>query len=346
MGPDDLLLIVMLSALTLYAVMGGADFGGGVWEFTTALQATDRERQHIYKAIGPVWEANHVWLIFVAIILMNGFPAAFAALGKALWLPLILVLCGIIFRGSAYIFRSYGRGPRRERAMWEAIFAIASTATPMFLGAAAGSVASGRLAIPVETSPTADFVVGWISPMAVFTGFYAVGMCAYLAAVFLTREAHAIADEQLTQVWRQRALSTGVWMGLLSFGGLVMVAIESPLLTTGFLTRGWPLVIASLACGIGSLVEVWRLKCTRAAIAAGGAVATVIWGWGVSQYPAIIPPGITAATAKAPDYVLWLMLVVISLGTMFLLPALAYLLVLFKTEEQIEDPQAQPQAKP
>ena len=339
MGPEDLLLIVMLCALTLYAVMGGADFGAGVWEFTTAMQATDRERQHIYKAIGPVWEANHVWLIFVAIILMNGFPGAFAALGKALWLPLILALCGIVFRGSAYIFRSYSRGPLHERVLWESIFAIASTATPMFLGAAAGAVASGKLPIPNETTSIHDFVVGWISPLPVFTGFYSVGMCSYLAAVFLTREAHAIADESLIAIWRQRALSTGVWMGLLSFGGLVMVGIESPSLSAGFLLRGWPLVLASLVFGIGSLVEVWRLNCTRAAIAAAGAVATVIWGWGISQYPAIIPPGITAASSKAPDYVLWLMLIVISTGAVFLLPALAYLLVLFKTKQRIEDPQ-------
>ena len=335
MGPDDLLLIVMLSALTLYAVLGGADFGAGVWEFTTALQATDRERQHIYKAIGPVWEANHVWLIFVLVILMNGFPAAFAALGAALWLPLLLALCGIIFRGAAFIFRSYGHGPRSERRLWEATFAIASTGTPLFLGAAAGAVASGKLNIPTETTSASGFVVGWISPMTVFTGFYTVGMCAYLSAVFLTREARVIGDEHLTTIWRQRARSTGLWMGLLSFGGLVMVAIEAPLLTEGFRSRGWPLVIVSLVFGIGSLIEVWRLNCTRAVVASVGAVTSVIWGWGISQYPAIIPPLITASQAKAPDNVLWMMLAVIAAGTVFLLPALGYLFVLFKSQKQL-----------
>ena len=105
MGPDDLLLIVMLSALTVYALLGGADFGAGVWEFITVLRASDKERQHIYKAIGPVWEANHVWLIFVLVILMNGFPLAFAALSRALWLPLLMALCGIVFRGASFAFR-------------------------------------------------------------------------------------------------------------------------------------------------------------------------------------------------------------------------------------------------
>jgi len=325
------LLIVMLCALTLYAILGGADFGAGVWEFTTALQATDRERQHIYKAIGAVWEANHVWLIFVLVILMNGFPAAFALLGRDLWLPLLLTVCGVVFRGAAYVFRSYGRGQERERILWEAIFAVASTATPLFLGAAAGAVASGHLR--VTTNATADArLFGWISGLSVFTGFYSVGMCAYLSAVFLTREAYQVKDQELTATWRQRALSTGLWMGVFSFGGLVMVAIEAPSLASGFLARGWPLVVVSLVCGIGSLIEVWRLNCTRAVIAASGAVASVIWGWGISQYPMLIPPSLTARAAKSPDNVLWMMLVVISTGAVFLLPALGYLFVIFKKQ--------------
>lgn len=332
MGPDDCLLVVMLCALTLYAILGGADFGAGVWEFTTALQATDRERQHIYKAIGPVWEANHVWLIFVLVILMNGFPAAFAMLGRDLWLPLLLTVCGVVFRGAAYVFRSYGRGLDRERILWEAIFAIASTATPLFLGAAAGAVASGRLTA-TAAAPAEAVLFGWVSGLSVFTGFYSVGMCAYLSAVFLTREAKQAADQDLTTTWRQRALSTGLWMGVFSVGGLVMVAIEAPSLASGFLVRGWPLVVVSLFCGIGSLVEVWRLNCTRAAVAASGAVAAVIWGWGISQYPLLIPPSLTARSAKAPDNVLWLMLAVISTGAVFLLPALGYLFVLFKRQK-------------
>ena len=333
MGPDDLLLIVMLTALTFYALLGGSDFGAGVWEFTTALQSTKRERQHIYSAIGPVWEANHVWLIFVLMILMNGFPLAYASLSRALWLPLLLALCGIVFRGASYAFRSFSRGPEHERTMWEGVFAIASTATPMFLGASAGAIASGELAIAANGEFSASYLTGWMSSLAVFTGFYAVGLCAYLAAVYLTREADRINDDELTKLWRQRSLSTGLWMGLLSFGGLLMIWIEAPALAAGGLLRGWPLVIVSLVCGIGSLIEVWRLRTTRAVFAASGAVAAVIWGWGISQYPAIIPPNITAEVAKAPDNVLWMMLVVISLGAVLLLPALGYLFVLFKSRQ-------------
>lgn len=325
MGPHDLLLCVMLMALTLYAILGGADFGAGVWEFTTAMQSTPKERRHVYAAIGPVWEANHVWLIFVLVILMNGFPGAFALIGKALWVPLLLALAGIVFRGASYVFRSYGRGSETQRTVWEVVFAIASTATPLFLGAAAGAVASGEFAREAT-------VAGWLTSLSVFTGFYAVGMCAYLAAVYLTREADIVGDSELAATWRKRSLSTGLWVGVLSLGGLVMVAIEAPQLAEGFLMRGWPLILISLACGIGSLIETWRHNSTRAVIAASGAVAAVIWGWGVSQYPVVIPPTMTAVEVKAADNVLWMMLAVISLGTVLLFPALWYLFVLFKRD--------------
>ena len=331
MGPDDLLLIVMLTALTFYATLGGADFGAGVWEFTTALQSTEQERRHIYRAIGPVWEANHVWLIFVLVILLNGFPGAFGTLSRTLWCPLLLALCGIVFRGASYVFRSYTLGPPRERTLWEAVFAVASTGTPLFLGAAAGAIASGRLGVAKAGDEPTDYLTGWISSLAVFTSFYSVGMCAYLAAVYLTREAHLEHDESLQRLWRQRSLSTGLWMGILSFGGLMMVWLEAPQLAQKLLSHGWPLIVLSLVCGIGSLVETWRARYTRSVVAASGAVAAVLWGWGVAQYPVLVPPDITADTVKAPDNVLWMMLAVIALGAVLLLPALAYLFVLFKS---------------
>jgi len=330
MGPDDFLLMIMLTALTLYGILGGADFGAGVWEFTTALQSTERERAHIYKAIGPVWEANHVWLIFVLVILLNGFPKAYALLGKTLWLPLLLVLCGIVFRGASYVFRSYGHGAKRERLTWEWVFAVASTATPFFLGASAGAVAAGSLGTMASESPSHD-LTGWMSSLSLFTGFYAVGMCAYLAAVYLTREAVVAGDEHLVQIWRQRAMSTGLWVGVLSFAGLVMISIEAPQLANAFKARGWPFVLISLCCGLGSLYELWRHRASRAVLAAMGAVAAVLWGWGVSQYPVLIPPTLTGADAQAPDNVLWWMLAVIVTGTLLLFPALGYLFYLFKS---------------
>jgi cytochrome d ubiquinol oxidase subunit II len=335
MQPADLLLIIMLTALTLYAICGGADFGAGVWEFSTALQATDKERGHLYKAIGPVWEANHVWLIFVVVILFNGFPGVFAALSRALWLPLLIALAGIVFRGASFVFRSYGQGSSRVQKLWEGVFAVASTAAPMFLGASAGAVATGGKIVTAPGGSVTNYLTGWLTPLGVFTGFYAVGMCAYIAAVYLTREAHVAREKDLETIWRQRALSTGLWMGVLSFGGLAIVSSEAPELAEGFLRRGWPLVILSLVCGIGSLVETWRRNVNLAVIAASGAVASVLWGWGISQYPTIVP-GISTADAKAPDAVLTAMLVVILTGAVLLFPALGYLMWLFKSSDAIE----------
>src|SRR5438552_804125 len=134
--------VVMIGlGITLYAVLGGADFGAGVWEFNTALRASERERRLIERAIGPVWEANHVWLIFVIVSMFSSFPTAFVALSRALWLPLLLALVGIVFRGAAFAFRSHAVAAARQQEVWGAVFALASTAAPFFLGAAVGAVA-------------------------------------------------------------------------------------------------------------------------------------------------------------------------------------------------------------
>lgn len=337
MNPADLLLIVMLGALTLYALLAGADFGAGVWEISTVLTRNERERQLAYKAIGPVWEANHVWLIFVLVILLNGFPVAFAILAQELWMPLLLALTGIVFRGASYIFRSYGDNPPHARRFWEALFALASTASPLFLGAAAGAIASGRLA-SLSLAEADERLFGWFSPLAAYTGVYSVGMCAYLAAVYLTREAEFAGDQDLRATWRWRALVTGLWLGLLSAGGLVLAIWESPMLARGFRDRAWPLVVISLLSGTVSLAAIARQRTGWAVMAAAGAVTSVLWGWGIAQYPFLVPPDVSAHLTQAPDNVLWLMLAVIALGTVLLLPALVYLMVLFKTQQRSEHP--------
>jgi cytochrome d ubiquinol oxidase subunit II len=330
MAPELIVLGVILAGLTLYALLGGADFGAGVWEFNTVLQAPEKERTLIYRAIGPVWEANHVWLIFVLVGLHTAFPPAFAAVGRALWLPLLLGLVGIVFRGVGFAFRSYAAGAVRQQAWWGAVFAFASTAAPFFLGAACGAIASGHLAVTVSGEYTGDYVTGWLSPLSIFTAFFAVGVCAYLAAVYLTREASQEDDPTLTVIWRRRALASGAWMGILAMAGLAMVATDAPVLWAGFRERAWPLVGLSIVGGLCSLWALLRRHFTAAVLGAGVAVAAVIWGWGVAQYPAIIPPALTIAAARGPDTVLRAMLWSIVAGTVLLLPSLVYLFVLFK----------------
>ncbi len=250
--PEILELLVIFVALTVYALFAGADFGAGVWEVNTALMASEREHRLLFSAIGPVWEANHVWLIFVLVSMFGAFPLAFSAMCQALWLPLCLAMAGIVFRGVGFAFRSYAQGPLRRKYIWTAVFAIGSTAAPFFLGASIGAVASGKLAISADGHFEGDYLTGWISPLALFTGFFSVGMCAYLAAVYLAREAQQIGEPDLVQLWRQRAIASGIWMGVLALSGVAYMATDA-FLWEGFSQRSWPLVGGSVAAGFLSL---------------------------------------------------------------------------------------------
>jgi cytochrome d ubiquinol oxidase subunit II len=328
---EDLVVGMMWLGIALYAVFGGADFGTGVWEFNTGLQASERDRDLMDHAIGPVWEANHVWLIFVIVAMFSAFPTAFAALSRALWVPLLCALVGIVFRGAAFSFRSHAVATARMRMGWSAVFGLASTAAPFFLGAAAGAVASGKLAVDADGRFTGDYVTGWVSILALFSGFFAVGLCAYLAGVFLTREAYQREDERLIQIWRRRATLAGICTGVLALAGIALVAFDSPFLWGRFRDRAWPLVGASIVTGSLSLWGVRRRMLRTAVAAAAATIVVVIIGWAVAQYPWIIPPAISVDSAKVSVPVLRLIAVSIALGMALIVPSLAYLFHVFKT---------------
>jgi len=331
MAPENLLLGVVIAGLTLYAVLGGADFGAGVWEFNTAMLATPKERKLIYHAIGPVWEANHVWLIFVIVVLFSAFPPALAALSQALWIPLLLALVGIVFRGVGFVFRSYGEGDPRRQATWGAVFALASTAAPFFLGASVGAIAEGRLRVTANGDFEGDYLTDWLGPLPIYCGFMVVGQCAYLAAVFLTREASLERESELVELWRRRAIGVGLAMGVLAVVGLMVMVVDAPPLWAGFRARAWPLFGSSVATGLGSLAAlVWR-RYHIAVVGAASTVAAVVWGWLVAQYPLLVPPTISLESARAPDNVLWAFLIAIAAGTALLAPSLGLLFYLFKT---------------
>ena len=207
---------------------------------------------------------------------------------------------------------------------------MASVAAPFFLGAAAGALASGHLAVTVRGGFTGNYLTDWITPLALFNGFFTVGVCAYLAAVYLTREASLASDAELVDSWRRRALATGVGMGILALAGLVILSLDAPLLWQGFRERAWPLVVATVAMGFFSLGALWRRRFTAAVMGVITTIASVIAGWGVAQYPALVFPAITIDEAKGPPDVLWAMIVVIAIGSLVLLPSLAWLFVIFK----------------
>ncbi len=336
MSADLFILGVMACGGMLYAVLGGADFGGGVWELTAARRASVEERTLIRRAIGPVWEANHVWLIFVIVVLWSAFPPAFAGLTQALWVPLFLALAGIVFRGVAFAFRGHVAGHTRQEALWGRVFALASTAAPFFLGAAVGAVASG-LEVDASGTFSGDILTGWLSPMAVFGAFFAVAVCAFLASAYLTREAAAAGDVALTDRWRRRALLTGALVGVLATGGIALVTVDAPEVWDGMRERAWPLIIVMVTSNLLSLWGLWRRRWNLAAVGAAGTVAAIMWGWALAQYPLLVPSQLTVDAAKAPDTVLTIMAWGVVAGLVLLVPALVLLFSLFKTQRSLEE---------
>jgi cytochrome bd ubiquinol oxidase subunit II len=317
--------------LTLYVLLGGADFGGGVWDLFASGERAQRQRDLISAAIGPVWEANHVWLIFVLTGLLSAFPVVFANLSIALYLPFSLALIGIVLRGSAFAFRSHGQPDSAWQRSWTRVFGIASLVTPFVLGAAAASIASGRIRI-VDGEVRAGLVSSWTSVLSLFGGLFAVTICAYLAATYLTVEAVQRREEELEGDFRGRALVAGVVAGALAAAGLVLVRAQAPVLWEGMRDAGLLFAAVSAVAGLGSLFFVWSRRYRLARAGAVVAVASVLFGWGVAQWPYLIVPDVTVTDAAAPDATLRVVIIGFALGGAVLAPSLYLLFRIFKLE--------------
>ena len=307
---------VLLLALTAYVLLGGADFGGGVWDLLADGPRKTRQRELIASAIGPVWEANHVWLILAMVLLFTCFPRAFTRIAIALHVPLTLMLIGIVLRGSAFVFQVYGGGGRR-------IFAIASLLTPVLLGICVGAVASGAIGAAAGNPGDTFYVVyvaPWLTSFSIALGLLTLTCFAFLAAVYLTLET---GDLELQADFRVRALGSGVWV-LLMAGLALAVAPHRPVVDHRM----------AVLVGIAALIAFWALWQRRyavARIAAAAEVALILWGWGVAQYPYMLPPDLTIAGAAGPRLTLQLTLAVLALGAVVLFPSLFYLFKVFKS---------------
>jgi len=329
MSEEVAVLAIVWAGLTLYVLLGGADFGGGVWDLLAIGPGGERQRALIAEAIGPVWEANHVWLIFVLTGLVAGFPSVFADLSSALYLPFSLALVGIVFRGAAFAFRAHGDAGSAWQRRWTRVFGIASLVSPFLLGAAAASIASGRIRVRAGVVE-AGLVEAWSGPLSIFAGLFALAMCAYLAATYLTVEAVARGVRDLEDAFRARALLSGAVAGALAAAGLPVIRADAPLLWEGMLQRGLPFVALSAAGGIGSLWSTARRRYRLARLAAAVAVGAVLWGWGAAQWPYLIVPDVTAAEAAAPARTLRLVVVGYGIGAVVLGPSLWLLFRVFK----------------
>ena len=328
--------------LTAYALLGGADFGAGFWDLTAGgARRGAPQRRLIEHSIGPVWEANHVWLIFSLVIFWTAFPIAFASVASSLYIPLTAAAVGIILRGSGFAFRKVVQELRLQR-LFGATFAFSSVLTPFFFGTVAGAVASGRVPPGIARGHPLST---WVNPTSVLGGVLAVGVCAYLAAVYLTGDARRSGEPQLVEAFRVRGLWAGVVVGAVALGGIEVLRRDAPRLFEGLTGRALPLVIGSAAMGAASLALLWYRRFWLVRVTAALAVVAVIWGWGAAQYPFVLVPSLTVTEAAAGRSTLWAVLVSLSAGAVLFGPALVWLLVLFQRERG-QDPRERSPAIP
>jgi cytochrome d ubiquinol oxidase subunit II len=319
----ELAAALTLLGLTAYVVLGGADFGAGLWDLTAGGPERGAQvRAAVKRGMSPVWEANHVWLIFVLVMLWTAFPGAFGSIASTLAIPLFLAALGIVLRGGAFALKGEAATIAEARALG-ATFALSSVLVPFFLGAAAGAIAAGE--VPVGNA-AGDAWGSWTGATPILVGLLAVATGAHLAAVFLGADAHRAGRPELMDAFRARALLSGAAAGALAIAGLVVVSGDSPDLFDG-LTSGVGLacVVASALAGVVTLALEWRERFEPARYTAAAAVGAIVAGWGAAQAPYVLPPRLTVEEAAAPDTTLAALLIAAAVGMALLIPALAWL---------------------
>ena len=329
-GAPELIALVLFGALLLYALSGGADFGGGAWHLFARGPRGHAQRELIERAIAPVWEANHVWLIVAVVLLFTAFPPAYAALTTRLHMPLTALLVGVVLRGSALTFRQYG-GPGAAHR-WQRVFAVASAATPFFLGAVLGAITSG--------AGSAEDVMAWVAPLPLAAGAAAVALCAYLAAVYLAVEAgaagrpepHVAAPADLAGDFRRRALAAHAALAAAALVCAVAAWADAPGFARRLFHSPWstPLVAAALVAAIGALVALLQRRFRLARVLAVVEATALMAGWGAAQAPILIAPDLTIRGAAAPPVTLAILGPVLVAGAVIVMPALYWLMRVFK----------------
>jgi cytochrome bd ubiquinol oxidase subunit II len=331
-GLPEIIAGVVAIALNAYVLTGGADFGGGVWDLFASGERRERQRELIAESIAPIWEANHVWLIVVVVVLFTGFPSAFSMLGTVLHIPLTIMLIGIVLRGSAFVFRSYGPYGRNR---WGLAFAIASVITPLLLGTIIGSIATGAAAdasakIAGAASFGEVFVRPWAAPFPAAVGFFALALFAFLAATYLTVDAE---QAELQEDFRIRALAAAAAVLVCAALALGLAHSAAPRVAMG-VVGGLLIQAATASAAISAIAALWLRRYRLARIAAAAQVSLILWGWMIAQYPYLIPPALTIRAAAAPAGTLRLLAVGLAGGAVILLPSLQYMWRTFKTKSR------------
>ncbi len=340
MSKADAVAGVLWVGVTFYAVFGGADFGAGFWSlFAGRGERAERRRTLIDWAIGPVWESNHVWLIFVLVVLWTAFSVAFSSVFSTLFIPLSLAALGIVLRGSGFAFQKLAAG-ERERRVSRTLFGVSSFLTPFFMGTVVGAIASGR--VPIGNAAGAPWT-SWVNAVSLLTGALFVATSVYLAAVFLISDARRAHAPELEREFSVRALGAGLVAGAIAAVGILVFRDDARYVFDGLVDEALPLVILSALCGLGALVLLYRRSHRGVRELAVGAVVAMIWGWGVAQYPYLLPEVLTIDEGAGASDTLTEVLIVFAVAVLLVLPALGLLYTLtqrsmLEDEEELPPP--------
>ena len=325
MSTADAVAAVLWLGATFYAVFGGADFGAGFWAlFAGRGERGDHVRDVVGRAIGPVWEANHVWLIFVFVVLWTSFSSVFGAIMSTLFIPLCLAALGIVLRGSGFAFQHVA-GKARNRRVSERFFGVASLLTPFFMGTVVGAIASGR--VPPGNAQ-GDAVTSWLNPVALITGVLFVATSAFLSAVFLVHDSRRFKDPEMEAYFRKRSLVAALATGVVATAALLIYRADDRYIYDGLTSEAIPLVIASVLFALGVIAMTWRDRPFGSRVLAVGAVVTMVWAWGVAQFPYLLPQSVTISQAAAVGATLEEVLIVFVVAVVVVLPSLGWLYIL------------------
>jgi cytochrome bd ubiquinol oxidase subunit II len=327
-----LLAWVIAAALLAYVLTAGADFGAGVWDLLASGPRAARQRRAIEHAIAPIWEANHIWMILIVVLAFTGFPEAFALVGTALHIPIALALVGIVLRGAAFAFRSYGVDSNAAREGWGRVFAWASLLTPVCLGLVVAAMSSG--AIEIDPGPSGQlrsgFFAGWTTPFAVLTGAFILTMFALLAAVYLTVD--CADDPELQSDFRRRALASEMLAGLIAAAVTWRASIDAPRLFAGLVHQPWSIAVqlSTMLAAVVAIVALVRGRFAVARMAVAAQIAQVLLGWALAMDGHLVLDAVPIDRAGARAAVIGPVLWVLAAGSLVLLPALWWLMRVFK----------------
>jgi cytochrome d ubiquinol oxidase subunit II len=322
----DVAAAILWFGATAYALFGGADFGGGLWDLLAGWddEKGSRPRAVIRRSLTPVWEANHVWLIFVLVVLWTAFGGVFSAIFTTLYVPLTLAALGIVLRGAGFAFGKSIEG-LRERRLAGAIFALSSVVTPFFMGTVVGAIAAGHVPADGNGEPFSS----WIQPLPLLIGAMFVASGGYLSAVFLIGDARRAGEADMESYFQRRALAAAIVAGAFAAVGLLALHSEARYVFDRLTDQGLPLVILSALCGLGVLLAVRRhAPSWLVRPLAAGAVVGVVWGWGVAQFPYLLPTSLKIGEAAAPDATLNVIFGVFVVAAIVVVPSLGLLYTL------------------